>query len=40
LEKLVQYNRLGNVTAIQQAVSEPRCEWDTIEDGKHYLRNR
>jgi hypothetical protein len=40
LQKLVQYNRLGNVTAIQQAVSEPSCELATIEDGKHYLRNR
>jgi FkbM family methyltransferase len=40
LQKLVQYNRLGNVTAIQQAVSEPSCEMATIEDGKHYLRNR
>lgn len=40
LEKLVQYNRLGNVTAIQQAVSEPSCEWATIEDGQQYLRNR
>jgi FkbM family methyltransferase len=40
LLKLVQYNRLGNVTAIQQAVSEPSCELATIEDGKHYLRNR
>lgn len=40
LQKLVQYNRLGNVTAIQQAVSEPSCELAAIEDGKHYLRNR
>lgn len=40
LQKLVQYNRLGNVIAIQQAVSEPSCEMATIEDGRHYLRNR
>ena len=40
LQKLVQYNRLGNVTAIQQAVSEPSGEVATIEDGRHYLRNR
>jgi len=40
LQKLVQYNRLDNVTVIQLAVSEPSCEVATIEDGKHYLRNR
>ena len=40
LQKLMQYNRLENVTAIQRAVSEPSCELATIEDGKHYLRNR
>jgi len=40
LQKLVQYNRLGNVTAIQQAVGEPSCQVATIEDGKHYLCNR
>ena len=33
LRKLVQYNRLGNVTAIQQAVRESLCEVATIEDG-------
>jgi FkbM family methyltransferase len=40
LQKLVQYNRLGNVTMIRRAVSEPSCELAMIEDGKHYLRNR
>lgn len=40
LEKLVQYNRLANVIAIHQAVTEPSCRMATIEDSREYLSNR
>ena len=40
LEKLVQYNRLENVSAIQQAVGETALGVTTIEDSARYLSNR
>jgi len=40
LEKLVQYNRLENVTALHLAATEPSCALATIEDSKEYLGNR
>ena len=40
LEKLVHYNRLKNVIAIQCAVTEPARRIVTIGDGEEYLRNR
>jgi FkbM family methyltransferase len=40
LEKLIEYNRLTNVTAIHQIVTEPSCNVVTIEDSNNYLSNR
>jgi FkbM family methyltransferase len=40
LQKLVEYNRLGNVNPIHCAVGEPGCEETMIEDSPEYLRNR
>ena len=40
LKALVQHNRLENVIAIQQAVTEPLRHNATIEDSPDYLRNR
>ena len=40
LEKLVQYNRLENVIAIHQAVTETSCGTAIIEDSDAYLANR
>ena len=40
LEKLVEYNRLGNVIAIHQAVTEPGRLTATIENSDDYLSNR
>jgi len=40
LEKLVQYNRLENVIAVHQAVTEPSCPVVTIGDSDAYLANR
>jgi FkbM family methyltransferase len=40
LEKLVEYNRLANVTAIHAAITEPARRLVTIEDSSDYLRNR
>lgn len=40
LEKLVQYNRLSNVTALHRAVSEPGCDLVMIEDSSDYVKNQ
>ena len=40
LEKLVQYNRLGNVIPIHVAVTEPGRSVVTIESNNEYLSNR
>jgi len=40
LEKLVRYNQLRNVVALQRAVTEPSCAVATIEDSAEYLGNR
>ena len=40
LEKLIEYNRLENVTALHLAVTEPSCTAVTIGDSDEYLRNR
>lgn len=40
LEKMVQYNRLFNVTALHTAISEPGGHAVTIEDSSDYLKNR
>lgn len=40
LEKLIEYNRLRNVIAIHQAVTEPLRVTETIEDSEDYLCNR
>ena len=40
LEMLIRYNRLENVTALHQAVTEPCCAMATIEDSREYLGNR
>src|SRR5882762_2337477 len=40
LEKLIQYNRLDNVTALHHAATKPSCTTATIEDSKEYLGNR
>jgi len=40
LQKLVEYNHLGNVVAIHQAVTEPGRLTATIENSDDYLSNR
>ena len=40
LEKLVKYNRLKNVQAVQGAVTGPSCSAVVIEDCDEYLANR
>jgi len=40
LEKLVHYNRLGNVVIIHAAATEPGSSAVRIEDEREYLRNR
>jgi len=40
LEKMVQHNRLGNVTPIFAAVTVPGCSTVTMESGAAYLANR
>lgn len=40
LEKLVQYNRLGNVVPVHVAAAEPGCSTVTVGDSDEYLANR
>jgi FkbM family methyltransferase len=40
LKALVEYNRLENVIAVHQAVTEPDCPTATIENSSNYLANR
>jgi FkbM family methyltransferase len=40
LEKMIQYNRLENVTAIHSAITEPHRHRIEIEDSEDYHRNR
>jgi FkbM family methyltransferase len=40
LKALVEYNRLENVIAVHQAVTEPDCPTAAIENSSNYLANR
>jgi FkbM family methyltransferase len=39
LQKLVQYNRLGNVMPLHKAITEPSRQMTVIDDSVDYLRN-
>jgi FkbM family methyltransferase len=40
LQKLISYNRLQNVTALQRAIAEPSQSFATIQDDVNYVANR
>ena len=40
LQKMIEYNRLRNVTALHLAATEPHCEQAIIENSTQYLGNR